>query len=178
MGASLKLNAHIVDVLGNVIGRDQPILRMERAIDMCSFLDDILNDEIVLFDPFCKAGELLLSCAYLACRKKQEQGSLVDVDLIYNEIFKSNKYYALAPDERHHRLSLRTFLGNSHSHDPEYNQVIRNGNYLSEVDGTLNKDKYTKELVNMIEFIKEKSGNKKNCCCWQSTVPRIRWWFW
>jgi len=164
MSAILKPNTHVVDILGNVIGRDQPILRMEKAFELASFISEesYKDNSTVFFDPFCKAGELLLSCAHMSCIKKVEDSSnLMSIKDIYNEIFESNKYFALAPDERHHRLSLRTFLGNSNSHNGQYNEIIRNGNYLSEIDGTLNKEVFIKELENMIEYIKEKSGNKK-----------------
>lgn len=164
MGAILKTNAHVVDVLGNVIGRDQPILRMEKAVEMVSLVDskDFLDEDVVFFDPFCKAGELLLSCAYMSCFSNVTRSSnLMDVSEIYKEIFSSNRYYALAPDERHHKLSLRTFLGNENSHLEKYNHVIRNGNYLSEVDGTLNKDAFKREFESMIEYIKKTSNAKK-----------------
>ena len=165
MSALLKQPiAHVVDVLGNVVGRDQPILRMDKALSMVSTLSDSIfsSDDVVFYDPFCKAGELLLSCAYMSCKSKIEaNNNLVDVDLIYKEIFESSKYFALAPDERHHRLSLRTFLGNTNSHKSCHNHIIRNGNYLSEEDGTLNRDIFKKEFDDMIEYIKEKAGSKK-----------------
>lgn len=164
MGLLLKTNAHVVDVLGNVVGRDQPIMKMNIAVELISLLDkDIfLDQEYVFFDPFCKAGELLLSSAYVSCASRVSKDSrLMSTEEIYNEIFESNRYFALAPDERHHRLSLRTFLGNENSHKDEYNHVIRNGNYLSEVDGNLNKEKFEQEFRDMIEYIKEKSGGKK-----------------
>ena len=164
LALSNKPIAHVVDVLGNVIGRDQPILRMDKAIEMVSLLSEetFLDENIVFFDPFCKAGELLLSCAYMSCVAKiKSDPKLIDVDKIYKEIFESSRYFALAPDERHHRLSLRTFLGNTHSHKKEYNHVIRNGNYLSEIDGRLDKDKFKKEFKVMVEYIKEKSDNKR-----------------
>lgn len=41
MGAlKIKPMAHIVDVLGNVIGRDQPVLRMEKALEMVALIGD------------------------------------------------------------------------------------------------------------------------------------------
>jgi hypothetical protein len=58
-------------------------------------------------------------------------------------------------------LSVRTFLGNEHSHNEEFNQIIRDGHYLSEEDGTLNKEKYEKEIKDMIEYINSKAKNKK-----------------
>ena len=159
-----KTNTHVVDVLGNVIGRDQPILKMDKAIEMVSLLssDVFLDKNIVFFDPFCKAGELLLACAYMSCVSKvKKRSQLMDTKEIYKEIFESDRYFALAPDERHHRLSLRTFLGNTNSHNEKYNYIIRNGNYLSETDGKLDKKRFEKEFADMIEYIKERSGNKK-----------------
>ena len=164
MSALPKSNAHVVDVLGNVAGRDQPILRMEKAIELVSLLSEeiFLNKDTVFFDPFCKAGELLLSCAYMSCAARvNKESRLMDINSIYEEIFASNRYFALAPDERHHRLSLRTFLGNSNSHDERYNHIIRNGSYLSEINGRLDKDIFKKELEDMIEYIKGKSENKR-----------------
>lgn len=159
---ALKPTAHIVDVLGNVIGRDQPILRMEQALEMVSFLgEDVFADEnVVFFDPFCKAGELLLACAFLSCKAKSKKSSL-DQDVISKEIYESNRYYGMAPDERHHRLSLRTFLGNEVSHNEKYNRIIRDGHYLSEDDGRLDQNKFEKEFMSMIEYIKSKAGNRK-----------------
>ncbi|WP_040314836.1 Eco57I restriction-modification methylase domain-containing protein [Bacteriovorax sp. BAL6_X] len=164
MGALLKTNAHVVDVLGNVIGRDQPILRMEKAVEMVSLIgkENFMNKDVVFFDPFCKAGELLLSCAYQSCLSLlKEESRLMNTQEIFEEIFMSKRYYALAPDERHHKLSLRTFLGNENSHRDEFNHVIRNGNYLSEVDGTLNRAVFKKEFEDMINYIKKDSGAKK-----------------
>ncbi len=163
MGALPKTNAHVVDVLGNVIGRDQPIMRMEKAVELVTNLESsgFLDENTVFFDPFCKAGELLLACAYATCLKKMNDNKkLMDVDEIYNEVFNSKRYYGIAPDERHHKLSLRTFLGNENSHNKFHNKIIRNGNYLSEVDGRLNKEKFEREFEEMIEYIKKDSGNK------------------
>lgn len=161
---TIKPTAHVVDVLGNVIGRDQPILRMEKALEMVSLLgSEVFEDQnIVFFDPFCKAGELLLACAfYSAWAKAKNKPDLLDMRMVFNEIFLSNRYFGLAPDERHHRLSIRTFLGNKNSHDEKFNHIIRDGHYLSEIDGKLNKQKFDKEFISMIEYIKKKTGNKK-----------------
>ncbi len=161
---TIKPTAHVVDVLGNVIGRDQPILRMEKALEMVSLLgSEVFEDQnIVFFDPFCKAGELLLACAfYSAWAKAKNKPDLLDMNMVFNEIFLSNRYFGLAPDERHHRLSIRTFLGNKNSHDEKFNHIIRDGHYLSEIDGKLNKQKFDKEFNSMIEYIKKKTGNKK-----------------
>ncbi|MDD4974384.1 MAG: Eco57I restriction-modification methylase domain-containing protein [Bacteriovorax sp.] len=158
----LRTNTHVVDILGNVNGRDQPIMLMEKAIELISLLgEEILSDdEIVFFDPFCKAGEILLACAYSSCLAKSKR-KILSLDEIQNELYKSNRYFALAPDERHHRLSLRTFLGNTHSHDMQFNHIIRDGHYLSEIDGRLDRDKFEKEFSSMIEYIKSTSKKKK-----------------
>lgn len=160
--SALKPSAHVVDVLGNVIGRDQPILRIEKALEMVSHLgEEIFADEnVVFFDPFCKAGELLLACAFLSCQIKSKK-SVLDIDVVIKEIYESNRYYGMAPDERHHRLSLRTFLGNSESHNGKYNHIIRDGHYVSEKDGCLDQEKFVKEFNSMIEYIKSKAGDKK-----------------
>ena len=159
-----QISAHVVDILGNVIGRDQPILRMEKALEMVSLLspDVFADDDVVFFDPFCKAGEILLACAFHSCWAKSKGNlQLLDTDKVFKEIYQSHRYFGLAPDERHHRLSMRTFLGNTHSHDAEFNHIIRDGHYVSEVDGTLDKEKFEREFTSMIEYIKAISKNKK-----------------
>jgi len=159
---ALKPTAHVVDVLGNVIGRDQPILRIEKALEMVSLLgEDIFADEnVVFFDPFCKAGELLLACAFLSCKAKSKK-TVLDLDIVAKEIYESNRYFGMAPDERHHRLSLRTFLGNEVSHNEKYNHIIRDGNYLSEEDGTLDENKFEREFSSMIDYINSKTKDKR-----------------
>lgn len=161
---TIKLTAHVVDVLGNVIGRDQPILRMEKALEMTALLgkEVFANENVVFFDPFCKAGELLLACAFHSCwAKAKNTARLLDVATVTKEIYQSNRYFGLAPDERHHRLSIRTFLGNEYSHNPNFNHIIRDGHYLSEEDGTLDKEKFEREFNAMIEYIHAETGNKK-----------------
>lgn len=166
MGAEVlkNINTHVVDILGNVKGRDQPIMMLDRAIDLVSRLSKeiLLDKDTVFFDPFCKAGEILLATALTTCKKRvEETRSLISVDEIEKELYESKRYFALSPDERHHRLSLRTFLGNTHSHNAEYNHIIKNGNYLSEIDGRLNEEKFKKEFQAMIEYIKQTSGKKR-----------------
>ena len=153
---------HVVDVLGNVIGRDQPVMRIDKALELVSLLDEetFADDNTVFFDPFCKAGEILFACAYMSCSVKSKR-KLMSTEEIYREIFASNRYFAIAPDERHHRLSLRTFLGNKNSHDGKHNHIIRNGNYLSEIDGSLNKNKFNEEFEAMIEYVKKTAGDKR-----------------
>jgi hypothetical protein len=76
MSANLAYNTHthVVDILGNVAGRDQPIMLMSKAIELVTTLgtDVFLNDDVVFFDPFCKAGEILLACAFSSCRAQFE----------------------------------------------------------------------------------------------------------
>ncbi|MCB0391802.1 MAG: Eco57I restriction-modification methylase domain-containing protein [Bdellovibrionales bacterium] len=157
-------NTHVVDILGNVKGRDQPIMLMDKALQLVDTLPSeiFVDDEVVFFDPFCKAGEILLSCAFNSCiHKSKKNRKVLDVEDIQKELYESKRYYAIAPDERHHRLSLRTFLGNENSHKDEFIRIIRNGNYLSEVDGRLDEEMYQKEFDKMLEYIKQDSGKQK-----------------
>ncbi len=161
-------HTHVVDILGNVKGRDQPIMLMSKAIELVTTLDAevFLDDDVVFFDPFCKAGEILLACAFSSCRAKFELVPELFTEEAFKkqvekELYHSSRYFALAPDERHHRLSLRTFLGNENSHKEHFNHIIRNGNYVSEIDGKLNRDKFEQEFSSMLEHIKSTSGNKK-----------------
>ncbi|RUQ85149.1 Eco57I restriction-modification methylase domain-containing protein [Legionella septentrionalis] len=157
-------SAHALDVLGNVVGRDQQIMIIDKAVNLVSLLDaqDFLDENVVFFDPFCKAGEILLGCAYLSCLNKS---ILKEEPIILNdikaELYGSCRYFGLSPDQRHHRLSLRTFLGNKLSHDEKYNQIIRNGNYLSEIDGRLDELKFRQEFNSMLEYINSSKKSKK-----------------
>ncbi len=166
MTARLKefgnINTHVVDIFGSVTGRDQPIMKMDKAVLLASCLDKAVftNNDYVFFDPFCKAGEILLAAALVSMRRKSEK-RLVFVDAVKRELYKSDRYFALAPDERHWLLSLRTFYGNEKSHDESFTQNIKNGAYLSETDGRLDKTKFKKELHAMLKYIKQKTGNKK-----------------
>lgn len=148
--------AHVVDILGNVVGRDQQIMTMEKARDLVSLLDknDFIDEKVVFFDPFCKAGEVLLACAFSSCWYKSNlEGKPLALEHVKKELYESNRYFGLSPDERHHKLSLRTFLGNTNSHSDNYKKIIRNGNYLSEIDGRLDQDKFKEELYNMLKYI-------------------------
>lgn len=149
-------NAHVLDILGNVVGRDQQLMTMGKAHDLVSLLNinDFINEKVVFFDPFCKAGEILLACAISSCwHKSSLAGKPLALEHIKKELYESNRYFGLSPDERHHKLSLRTFLGNTNSHSEKYNQIIKNGNYLSEIDGRLDKEKFKKEFENMLKYI-------------------------
>ncbi len=165
MSAELKMpsiNTHVVDILGSITGRDQPVMKMDKAVLLVKCLDKAVwtNNEYVFFDPFCKAGEILLATALVAVLHKSQK-QLVRMDTVFQELYKSNRYFALAPDERHYNLSLRTFYGNEKSHDQKFTQNIKNGAYLSETDGKLDKEKFKQELNAMLEYIKQKTGNKK-----------------
>lgn len=166
MSAAKKLDhiqTHVVDILGSTKGRDQPIMKMDKAVELVQCLDrEILeSDDYVFFDPFCKAGEILLATALVSNSYKNESKKIVSLDDIKKDIYESNRYFALAPDERHYKLSLRTFYGNKNSHKKVFMENMRNGSYLSEKDGRLDKEKFNKELTAMLEYIKEKSGGKK-----------------
>lgn len=155
---------HVIDVIGNVIGRDQPIMLMEKAFDLVSQLDksNFSDSKVVFFDPFSKAGEILLACAFYSCLfKANHEKRFLNLDLIKQELYESHRYFALSPDERHHRLSLRTFLGNYNSHDEKHSHIIRDGHYLSEVDGRLDKNKFQKEFLDMLKYIKSSSSTNK-----------------
>ena len=163
MSATLKnINTHVVDILGSTKGRDQPIMKMDKAIDLVNCLEpEILeSDDHIFFDPFCKAGELLLAIALLSCLKRKKQ-SVVSQKEVVEELYNSNRFFGMAPDERHYFLSLRTFYGNERSHNNRVVKNIINGNYLSENDGRLNESKFKKELEGMIDFIKKESKDKK-----------------
>ncbi len=157
-----NVNTHVVDILGSVTGRDQPVMKMDKALDLINCLDEKLftNNDYVFFDPFCKAGEILLATALVSVLHKSKK-KLVLMDKVTKELYESNRYFALAPDERHYNLSLRTFYGNEKSHNKNFTKNIKNGAYLSEVDGRLDKEKFKKELKAMLEYIKETTGNKK-----------------
>ena len=158
----IHINTHVVDILGSVTGRDQPVMKMDKAVDLVSCLDRELfyNEEYVFFDPFCKAGEILLATALVVMQCKSQK-HLILMDTVSREMYASNRYFALAPDKRHYNLSIRTFYGNERSHDLSFTKNIRNGSYLSEIDGKLDKEKFNKELKAMLEYIKQKTGDKK-----------------
>ena len=155
--------SHVVDILGSTKGRDQPIMLVEKALQLVELVDDsvFLDNDTIILDPFCKAGEVLLATALKSClvQKKRSQ-PMASTDEILHELY-SGRYHALAPDERHYLLSLRTFYGNDRSHDGSFTQHIRNGNYLSEIDGRLDKDKFQEELRAMIDYIRKTRADSK-----------------
>ncbi len=165
MSAQLKLNnvnTHVVDILSSVQGRDQPVMKMDKAVELVSCLDKEIftNNDYVFFNPFCKAGEILLATALVSILYKSKK-KLADLSAVCREMYESDRYFALAPDERHYKLSIRTFYGNEKSHNKHWIKNIKNGNYLSEIDGRLNKEQFNRRLRTMLEYIKEKTGNKK-----------------
>ncbi len=155
------INTHVVDILGETKGRDQPIMKMDKAVELVKCLEesDVLSsNDYVFFNPFCKAGEILLATALMSTLHRKGTVSKQDVA---KELYESNRYFALAPDERHYYLSRRTFYGNEKSHQIKENCNIKNGAYLSEIDGRLDKVKFQKELDKMVDYIKEKAVGKK-----------------
>lgn len=165
MGAKkINTTTHVVDILGSTIGRDQPVMTMEKALEFLEMLDSKIleKDSHVYLNPFTKAGEILLATAITKIFKHSEKKlHLLTNKKIEKEIFSSNNYYAIAPDERHYRLCQRTFLGNEKSHISKYGQNFTNGDYVSEKDGTVNKEKFLQELNKMINHIKKTSKDKK-----------------
>src|SRR6185437_1652517 len=143
-------------------GRDQPIMLVGKALELATCISEsaLLDQNTVILDPFCKAGEILLAAALRSCVvRKGRSKPLVSSREVSEEIY-GGRYYALSPDERHYLLSLRTFYGNERSHDKGFARHIRNGNYLSEIDGRLNLTKFRGELKTMIQFIRK---TKPNC---------------
>ena len=165
MSAALKLeniNTHVVDILGSIKGRDHPIMKIDRAIELVKCLDQkiLASDDYVFFDPFCKAGEILLATALLSTLHRKDK-IVISLDKVIKEIYQNNRFFALATDKRHYYLSLRTFYGNEKSHNNNFTKNIRNGGYLSEIDGRLDKVKFKRELNSMLEYIKGQSKDKK-----------------
>lgn len=154
---TLTPESHVVDILGSTKGRDQPIMLVGKALELVSCISEsaLLDQNTAILDPFCKAGEILLAAALRSCVvSKGRSKPLASSREVSEEIY-GGRYYALAPDERHYLLSLRTFYGNEKSHDKEFARHIRNGNYLSEVDGRLKKNQFKEEFKAMIGFIRK-----------------------
>lgn len=120
MSAARKLtpDSHVVDILGSTRGRDQPIMLMEKALELVSNLSSeiCLDPKTVLFNPFCKAGEILLASALHICNTRAKQLKIdFNQNDVINELY-NGRFFGLAPDERHFHLTKRTFLGNDRSH--------------------------------------------------------------
>lgn len=148
----LKPIPHIIDVFGHTIGRDHLVMKMDRALDLVRYLDDdvLLDSEYVFFDPFCKAGELLLASALLSAFYRGKINSSTEIDV---ELYAKNRFFALSPDEKHWYLSKKTFCGR----DINKTTNIRNGNYLTD---KLDIDKFQHELNNMLEHIRKTGGKR------------------
>ena len=159
---------HIVDVLAS-INRDQVIMKLDKAKELINILDNktILDKNVVFFDPFCKAGEILLAAA-LVSLERNKKTKIVGLGEIKKAIHKNNRFFGLSLDDRHYRMSMRTFYGNKGYEHGELSLErslkkgnIGKGSYLDERTGELNETKFKKELKIMLEYIKSKSGNKK-----------------
>ena len=150
----IELNPHIVDVFGNTRGRDQLVMKMDRAVDLVSHIDEeiLAAPNTVFVDPFSKAGEVLLASALLSASHSQASSSSQVAAHLYSE----NRFFALAPNFRHHQLSLRTF-GGLEGHSDGF---ILNGNYLNEDSGKLDKKIFHHQLTNVLDHI-DKLGDKR-----------------
>lgn len=161
--ALIHPDSHVVDVLANTKGRDQPIMPIRNAVTLASMInaETILDSNTVYLDPFCKAGEILLAVAMHSCRvKSKRQESLTTSDEIIRELY-SGRYYGMSPDKRHLLLTKRTFYGNDRSHESLESEWLRNGAFLSETTGLANIEKFEEELKTMIEYIKSQVKNPK-----------------
>ena len=65
----LTPDSHVVDILGSTKGRDQPIMLVGKALELVSCISEsaLLDQNTVILDPFCKAGEILLAAALNSC---------------------------------------------------------------------------------------------------------------
>lgn len=151
----LELNPHVVDILGNTRGRDQLVMKMDRAVDLVSHLDGeiLASPDTVFFDPFSKAGEVLFASALLSAAHSEQANSS---EQIATHLFAQNRFFALAPNFRHHQLSIRTF-GGLEGHAQGF---IVDGDYLCESSGKLNKSVFKDQLIKVVQYI-EKIGNKQ-----------------
>ena len=151
----IALNPHIVDVLGNTRGRDQLVMKMDRAVDLVSHIDEemLAAPNTVFVDPFSKAGEVLLASALLSASHNDQASSSSQ---IASHLYSENRFFALAPNFRHHQLSLRTF-GGLEGHSDGF---ILNGNYLNEDNGKLDKKIFHQQLINVLNHI-DKLGDKR-----------------
>lgn len=156
-------DSHVVDILGSTKGRDQPIMLVAKALQLANCFDDssMIEENTVILDPFCKAGEVLLATALKACLAKHKRNPPLTSDAEIAKELYSGRYYALAPDERHFLLSRRTFYGNERSHNDAFACHIKNGAYLSDTDGRLDPQKFKEELISMINFIRRSKPNSR-----------------
>ena len=151
----LELNPHVVDIFGNTRGRDQLVMKMDRAVDLVSHLDSeiLAATDTVFLDPFSKAGEILFASALLSAA---HSGRANSSDQVAAHIYAEKRFFAIAPNFRHHRLSLRTFGGL----EEQAEGFIVNGDYLCESSGKFDKKVFANQLLNVLQHI-EKVGNKK-----------------
>ena len=151
----LELKPHVIDVFGNTRGRDQLVMKMDRAVDLASHLDSeiLAAPDTVFLDPFSKAGEVLFGSALLSAAHSDRANSS---DQIAAHLCTENRFFALAPNFRHHKMSLRTFGGL----EGRAEGFIVDGGYLCESSGKLDKKAFYAQLLNLLQHI-EKIGNKK-----------------
>ena len=156
---------HIVDVFGQTSGRDQPIMTIEQALRLARFAGNKLlkNDDVAFLNPFCKAGEIILAAAMCSIRAehKNNRRPILLPNEVTRHMYEKNRFFALSLDERCYHMSLRTFYGNTRSHDATKTKHIKQGSYIDETTGKLNLETFKKELANMIEYIKNTSPCKK-----------------
>ena len=158
---------HIVSVLGK-LHRDQIIMTLDKAIDLVKVLDDeLLKDEnVVFFDPFCKAGEVLLATALISLQKKIKN-KFITLNSLHKELYESNRFFGLSLDDRHYRMSMRTFYGNEGYEEKKYTEKkfkklnIWKGSYLEEDTGKFKVEIFKKEAEDMLEYIKSRTKGKK-----------------
>ena len=130
----ISTTPHLIDVLGNTRGREHLILKMDKAIDLVSLLDqNVLSEsDCIFYDPFCKAGELLLAAAFLSSMKRTDVSSAEDIS---KDLYEDSRYYALCPNEKYYFMTKKIFFQN----DSTKASTLTNGNYLpadapSEID--------------------------------------------
>ena len=162
----IDFKPHIVDVLSS-LNRDQVIMKLDKAIDLVNTLDEktLADEDVVFFDPFCKAGEILLACAIVTLQKTKKR--FVSDEEVKKLLYESNRFFGLSLDDRHYRMSMRTFYGNKGF---EYKECslkeslkkgnIGRGSYLEEHTGKFKEEKFKEELNIMLEHIKQKTRNK------------------
>ena len=151
----LELNPHTVDILGNTRGRDQLVMKMDRAVDFINHLDQevFAASNTVFLDPVSKAGEVLFASALLSASHSDQANSSTQIAA---HLYTQSRFFAIAPNIRHHKLSLLTFIGR----EEHANRFILNGDYLCENSGKIDKDAFRKNMLQMLQHI-ESLGNKK-----------------
>lgn len=151
----ITLNPHAIDIFGNTRGRDQLVMKLDRAVDFVRHLDQeaFAASDVVFLDPFSKAGEVLFASALLSATHNGQTSSTAQIAA---HLYAENRFFAIAPNCRSYCLSLLTFGGREKHAD----NLIINGNYLCENSGKLNKKEFQKQLLMLLQRINN-IGNKK-----------------